>query len=235
MPKYKHGSGTIYQQTKIGANGKKRILKTWWLSYYDADGRRVRESTKTTDAAEARSKLNERLGEIAKGEYTGPAADRITVKELIDEVLTDYQVKGKKDVRCARIKATKHLAPFFAGKTAHGLKTADVKGFIKKRRQPASAAPDLEDHGSQQEAPQDSFGGFKMNDLDHRAKALTDEGAFVNVHADVEGRNTRLTRNSGSGYRAGSRADGACSRVAHRRRGLGWTSSPASRRGCPGD
>jgi len=134
MPKYKHGSGTLYQQTKIGANGKKRILKTWWLSYYDADGRRVRESTKTTDAAEARSKLNERLGEIAKGEYTGPAADRITVKELIDGVLTDYQVKGKKDVRCARIKATKHLAPFFAGKTAHGLKTADVKGFIKKRQ-----------------------------------------------------------------------------------------------------
>jgi hypothetical protein len=29
MPKYKHGSGTIYQREKVGPDGRKRVLKVW--------------------------------------------------------------------------------------------------------------------------------------------------------------------------------------------------------------
>ena len=34
MPKYKHGSGSIYRREKIGPDGTKQVLKIWWLDYY---------------------------------------------------------------------------------------------------------------------------------------------------------------------------------------------------------
>ena len=123
MPKFKHGAGSVYKRGK-----------TWWLTYY-VKGQQVWESAKTKDKAEARRILQMKLGQIAEGRYAGPSADRITFEELAEGLLTDYQVNGKKDLRCVRIKVEKHLAPFFNGKTAHDITTADVKAFIKKRQE----------------------------------------------------------------------------------------------------
>src|SRR5262249_18014763 len=63
-----------------------------------------------------------------------PAAERMTFEELAEGLLTDYQVNGKKDLRCVRIKVEKHLTPFFTGKTAHGITTTEVKAFMAKRQ-----------------------------------------------------------------------------------------------------
>jgi hypothetical protein len=123
MPKFKYGAGSVYKRGK-----------TWWLTYY-VNGRQVWESARTTNKAEARRLLQATIGQIAEGHYTGPLADRATFEELAEGLFTDYQVNGKKDLRCVRIKVNKHLAPFFAGKTAHGITTADVKTFIKKRQE----------------------------------------------------------------------------------------------------
>ena len=79
MPKYKHGSGSIYKRGQ-----------TWWIAYYD-HGKQVCESAKTKNKAEARTKLNERLGEIAKGEFIGPAAEKVTFEELAELIQTDAQ------------------------------------------------------------------------------------------------------------------------------------------------
>src|SRR5205814_1439658 len=86
MPKYKHGSGSIYHRGK-----------TWWIAYYD-HGQQVCESAKTKNKAEARTKLNERLGEIAKGEFIGPAAEKVTFEELAELIQTDYKINGKKSL-----------------------------------------------------------------------------------------------------------------------------------------
>src|SRR5712691_11887912 len=133
MPKYKHGSGTIYQRTKTGPDGKKQVLKVWWLDYYHT-GKRIRESSGTTDRAEARRLLQQRLGQIADGRFIGPAADRLTFDDLVQGLLSDYEVNGKKSLPWVRIKVKKHLTPFFAGKTAHGITTADVRSFITRRQ-----------------------------------------------------------------------------------------------------
>jgi len=133
MPRYKHGSGTVYQRTKI-VNGKKQKLSVWWLDYYH-DGKRVRESSGTTDRAEARRKLRERLGEIAKGQFVGPAAERVTFQDLEDLILDDYQVNGKKSRADVEWRIRCHLRPFFGHKKAHEITTADVKTYIAHRQE----------------------------------------------------------------------------------------------------
>ncbi len=134
MPKYKHGSGTIYQRTKTGPDGKKQVLKVWWLDYYH-NGKRIRESSGTTDRAEAQRLLQQRLGQIADGKFAGPAADRVTFEELAADFLNEYRANGRKTLREAMIRVNKHLLPFFGGKTAHKINTTDVREFIAQRQE----------------------------------------------------------------------------------------------------
>jgi hypothetical protein len=122
MSKYRRGSGSVYLRGK-----------TYWIAYYTPEGRQVCESAKTTDKAEARRVLKARQGQIAEGRYLGPAVERITVDELIQDVLTDYELNGRKSLREVSIRVHKHLLPFFGGKKAHELTTADVKAFIAQR------------------------------------------------------------------------------------------------------
>jgi integrase len=123
MPKYTHGSGTVYQRGK-----------TWWVTYY-VNGKQVWESARTKDKAEARRVLQGKIGQIAEGRYAGPLADRVTFDDLAMMLLTDYQVNGKKTLRETRVRLEKHLRPCFGGKKAHEISTADVHAFIAKRQE----------------------------------------------------------------------------------------------------
>ena len=123
MPKYKHGSGSVYQRGK-----------TWWVTYY-VNGRQVWESAKTKDKAEARRILHAKMGQIAEGRYAGPEAERLTFDDLAAMLLTDYQVNGKKTLRETRVRVEKHLRPFFGGRKAQEITTADVQTFIAKRQE----------------------------------------------------------------------------------------------------
>jgi len=55
-------------------------------------------------------------------------------EDLAKGLLTDYEVNGKKSLREVRIRLEKHLLPFFGGKRAHDIKSADVKAFIARRK-----------------------------------------------------------------------------------------------------
>ncbi len=70
MPRYRRGSGSVYRRGR-----------SFWLSYY-RDGQRIREPVRTKDSAEARRLLNQKLGRIAEGTFTGPEADRVTFEQL---------------------------------------------------------------------------------------------------------------------------------------------------------
>lgn len=122
MPRYKHGSGSVYKRGK-----------TWWVTYY-VNGQQIWESAKTKDRAEARRILQAKLGQLAEGRYAGPEAERLTFDDLAAMLFTDYQVNGKKTLRETRIRVEKHLRPFFGGKKAHEITTADVQTFIALRQ-----------------------------------------------------------------------------------------------------
>jgi integrase len=123
MPKYKHGSGSVYKRGK-----------TWWIGYIH-NGSQVCESAKTTDKAEARRILQTKLGQIAEDRYIGPAAERVTFEELAEMVLVDYQVNGKRSLRELRIRLAKHLLPVFGEKKAKEISTEDIQEYILARQE----------------------------------------------------------------------------------------------------
>jgi integrase len=129
MPRYRRGSGSVYRRGKH-----------LWLSYY-RDGRRIREPVRTKDPAEARRLLNQTLGRIAEGTFSGPEAERVTFEQLAQVLLEDYQLNGRRSLKWVRIKVNKHLLPFFAGKRAHLITTSDIRAFvIRRQKQGASNA-----------------------------------------------------------------------------------------------
>lgn len=131
MPKYKHGSGSVYKRGK-----------TFWLSYY-ANGERIRESADTTDKAEARRQLQTKLGQLAEGQFVGPATARVTFKELAALVLTDYRVNGKRSLQITEIRLRKHILPFFGDQRAHELSTAALQEFIAHRQQAGASNAEI--------------------------------------------------------------------------------------------
>src|SRR5207249_2747772 len=128
MPKYKHGSGSIYRRGK-----------TWWIAYYTPDGKQVCESAKTKDKTEARKTLQTKVGQIAEGRYVGPAAEKVTFEELAELIKTDYKINGKKSLPDVEQKLRLHLRPFFGHKRAHDITTADVKAYIDRRQEEGAA------------------------------------------------------------------------------------------------
>jgi hypothetical protein len=136
MPKYKHGSGSVYKRGKM-----------WWLSYY-VNGKQVWESAKTKDKAEARRILQAKLGQIAEGRYTGPAADRVTFEELVEGVFADYQMNGKKSLDCAERQSGSILSP-------------SSKGGKLKRSLPPTFLPSPQEGKSKEPATAKSTGNCR--------------------------------------------------------------------------
>jgi integrase len=131
MPRYRRGSGTVYRRGKH-----------LWLSYY-RDGRRIREPVRTKDPAEARRLLNQKLGRIAEGTFTGPEADRVTFEQLAQGLLEDYQLNGRRSLKWVRIKVDKHLLPFFTGKRAHLITTSDIRAFVTRRQKQGASNAEI--------------------------------------------------------------------------------------------
>jgi len=122
MPKYKRGSGSVY-------------LKRGWcyLKYY-VNGKAVYEAAGTKNKAEARRLLNERLGEIAKGEFIDPTVG-LSFDRLIAGVLDEYRDNARKTYKWVDRRTALHLRPFFGHKKAQDITTDDAEAFIGYRKE----------------------------------------------------------------------------------------------------
>jgi hypothetical protein len=128
------GGGSIFQRG--GA---------YWLKYY-RDGQPIRESVaKSLNKApaevtegEARKLLNQRLGKIASGEPIALRAERVRVGELLDDLLTEYKVNGRRSQERAKYSVA-HIRGFFGEARAQTLDPARVREYIA-RRQAAEAS-----------------------------------------------------------------------------------------------
>ena len=91
--KRQRGSGSLY---------RRKHCKLWTVQYYDADGRRVRESTGTTDRTVAERLLRKRLTEVDTGIAQSVAPGIVTVEVLWQGLLTYCQhnrlKRGTKDL-----------------------------------------------------------------------------------------------------------------------------------------
>jgi site-specific recombinase XerD len=125
MPKYKHGSGSVYRRGK-----------TWWMTYY-VNGKQVWESTGKKDRTEARKALQAKLGQRAEGTLV-VGAGKVTFEGLLDLVQREYQENNRKTIKQVR-QHRKHLAKCFVGRRASEITIADILAF-RARRQTEGAA-----------------------------------------------------------------------------------------------
>ena len=127
-PKYKDRDGTVKES------------KIWWLNYSCKGcqkhpfGRGIhRESAETESVTEARRKLESRRGAIADGKGVFEKADRVRINELFQLVVNDYRNNGLRTLPDVEMRLKKHVLPFFAGRKAHSILTADIEAYKTKR------------------------------------------------------------------------------------------------------
>ena len=119
--KRERGSGRIWQRGPF-----------YWIQYYDAHGRQVRESSHSATREVAKRLLKRRLGEREAGLLPDRTANRVTVENLADIFLLDYRNNGK-SIRWAN-DCWDDLKPFFGVMKATHVTTDDVSKYIEKRK-----------------------------------------------------------------------------------------------------
>jgi integrase len=129
----KRGEGTLYRQ---------RNSRFWWYRI-GFQGRILCASTKTTDVRAAREVLKQKYRELeaAKGGFVympGPEVKRITVGRLLDELLADYELHGRRSIQGVR-SHVKRLREELGEIRAVDLKPKDLTGYQMTRRK-ANAA-----------------------------------------------------------------------------------------------
>ncbi len=76
-----HGTGSIWQPKG----------STIWHIQYFRNGKRYRESAHTDNKTRAKMLLKKRQAEITTGNFAGPRIEKITVSELVEELLRKYR------------------------------------------------------------------------------------------------------------------------------------------------
>src|SRR5262245_1753208 len=121
MAKRQHGTGSIYQHGK-----------TWWIQYY-ARGARQRENSGFTERSDAESLLKQRIGEVAAGKRVGP--EKTTIADLCRLVIDDYALRNLRDCKIVEWRYRANIKPTLGSILAHRFGSAQVKQFIKLRRE----------------------------------------------------------------------------------------------------
>ena len=80
--------GSIYQRGAV-----------WWIKYY-RDGKPFYESSGSVKSGDAQRILNQRRAEVFSGTHLGNVARKISVGELLDDLVRDYKVNGKDHIWC---------------------------------------------------------------------------------------------------------------------------------------
>ena len=77
--------------------------------------------------------MRQRLQEIDTGTYAGPVAERITVADLLDDLIADFELNAK-SVEWVRY-VDGHLRPCFGKARAVSVGTRQISDYVKRRRE----------------------------------------------------------------------------------------------------
>jgi integrase len=111
-----------------------------WIKYY-RDGQPMRESVAVAlgrspehvTEKDATALLNKRLGEVARGAQIVPRAEKVRIGEVLDDLVTEYEVNGRRSLRRTKISVA-HLRAHFGGFRAQSVDVAQIRKYIAKRQ-----------------------------------------------------------------------------------------------------
>jgi integrase len=170
--------------------------EVFWVSYIDSNGKRRRESTKTTDRDTAKRILDDRRGRVARGEVLLPRVDRVAYDEARADLLTYYETHGTRNLAEAKVRLG-HLDAFFTGRKLVSIGQAEATAYAKARQDEGAAAGTINrelatlskllhlayEHGKLQRVPVVK----KLREADPRAGFVTREQfAGISKHLPVE-------------------------------------------------
>jgi integrase len=104
----------------------------WWIKYY-RDGKPFYESSGSVKSGDAQRLLGQRRAEIFAGTHLGNAARKITISELLDDLVRDYKVNGKDAVWCEGV-VRNRLRPYFGAMRATKLTYSDAMLYVEQRQ-----------------------------------------------------------------------------------------------------
>jgi integrase len=111
------------------------------MAYY-LDGREVTESTKETDEERARRALRKRVEEARRGEAV-PHENRVTLEDLRQMLLTDYEIKQRRSLATVRY-PLRHVVDYFGAHTKAIAITGDrLQRYVQARRREAAATASI--------------------------------------------------------------------------------------------
>jgi integrase len=132
------GLGFVYQPAYIDKRtGEGRTASTWWLQY-SVRGKRYRESSGSTNRADAVKLLKRRIGEAAEGRPIGHDIEKTTFEDLGRILLDDYKANGRQSTRRAK-SATQNLRRFFADSRAIDITEDRLNAYVVFRQEERAA------------------------------------------------------------------------------------------------
>lgn len=132
------GLGLVYQPKYLDREtGKRKTAATWWIQFY-VRGVRYRESSRSTNQADAVRLLKHRLSEAAAGKPIGPQVQRTTFEDLVRMLLDNYRANERRSLR--RVEGgAKHLREFFGDYRAVDITEDRLNAYIVHRKQQEAA------------------------------------------------------------------------------------------------
>jgi hypothetical protein len=130
-------TGSVYQKTYIDRNGLARKTVTWYLKYYvKGQSRPIDISSGTDNYDEAVGMLRQKMARSAAKAYKySEDIDRVTVDQLLDLVVEDYQLNKRDTTYDTTMRIDKHLRPYFGSKRAGEIGTKLLKAYRVHRQQ----------------------------------------------------------------------------------------------------
>jgi len=105
---------------------------------YTFNGKTYRESAQTADPKKAARFRNERIQQCIGGKGSPVKFEKVTFKELADDMLLDYEINGKRTLKKTQERLRVHIMPIFGRMRAQAVTTEKVKKYtcvdLKKER-----------------------------------------------------------------------------------------------------
>jgi integrase len=132
-------TGSVFQPSYKGRDGKRHKSKTWVLKYY-VGGEPVRESTGTENREEAVRMLRQKIANVARYSDYSKQIEQVLVDQLLDLVVEDYQFNKRGSSYDTGLRIDKHLRPAFGHRRAVDITTPMIKKYTTGRTSEAAAA-----------------------------------------------------------------------------------------------
>jgi integrase len=104
----------------------------WWIKYHIV-GKPIRESTHSAKLDDAKRLLRLRLGEVEKGMPPSVNLQKITVREIVGDLIMNYQANGHRSLPDLEARWRLHLQPVFGHLTASMVTTQRVDTYKADR------------------------------------------------------------------------------------------------------